>query len=363
MKSLAFLLPSSVPTRVVLSARPWICGRPLQSQLPTRRSNFLRIVAQSEDAAPEPPVEQATEAAPEPPVEQAIEAVPEPVKNETTSEAVAAAAAPQDSSDDGSAAKGQRKRRRRTRQKREVTLKLEDMTVGMEFEGTVKSVMDYGAFIGDIGTPTDGLLHVSQLSQGYVEKVSDIVQTGQKLKVRVLAVDVEKGNFSLTTKTPEELAESRNERRSGGDRASRKEALNKKWDTFSFDEKVFLDAKITSITDFGAFAKLIGEDGGALESAPTEGLIHISELAEGRVESVSALVTKDQVVKVRVYAADRKRNRISLSMREYREAAPNGSSDKTDFSKDLEAVEANQDSFKTTMEIAFEKARAKASAS
>lgn len=258
---------------------------------------------------------------------------------------------------------GEKKRRRRTRAKREVTLPLEKIAVGMELEGTVRSVMEYGAFVGDMGTPTDGLLHVSQLKSGYVEKVSDVVEVGQKLKVRVLSVDLNRGNFSLTMKTQEELAAEKMERteRRGAERANRKENMSKKWDEFSFDPKVFVDAQVTSVTEFGAFCMLLDDSGNPSESVPTEGLVHISELAEGRVEQVTDVLQEQQKVKVRVVSADRDRNRISLSLREWKDfkAERNDDSGKqSDFSKEIAASKSSQPVFKTSMELAFEKARA-----
>lgn len=270
----------------------------------------------------------------------------------------------QGSGTDDGAKKRRAGRRGGPRQKREVTLKLEDMTPGMEVEGVVKSTTAYGAFVGDIGAPTDGLLHVSQLSNGYVENVTDVVNVGDKIKARILNIDIEKGNFSLTIREPKadgegEDASSRSRSqgrrgKSGGGAAAAESA--KKWDEFTFDPKVFVEAKVISVADFGAFCKLLNEEGETLESAPTDGLVHISELSNERVEDVGSVLSVDQVVKVRVTNTDRKRNRISLSLKEYK------ADESETLAEDMAASQSNQPEFKTSFELAFEKAKAKEAA-
>jgi len=78
-------------------------------------------------------------------------------------------------------------------------LKIEDLSPGMELQGTVRNVIDFGAFI-DIGIKNDGLVHISQLSDSFVKHPMDIVSIGNTVKVRVLEVDLKKGRVSLTMK-------------------------------------------------------------------------------------------------------------------------------------------------------------------
>ncbi|KAI8466751.1 MAG: hypothetical protein J3K34DRAFT_53980 [Monoraphidium minutum] len=80
-----------------------------------------------------------------------------------------------------------------------VTVPLATIQPGQEFEGTVRSVEAYGAFI-NIGSDTDGLVHVSQLSDGYVKNVADVVKVGAKVKVKVLTVDAGQRRLAFTMK-------------------------------------------------------------------------------------------------------------------------------------------------------------------
>lgn len=280
---------------------------------------------------------------------------------------------------------GMRRRRRRTRPKREIKYQLEDLEAGMELEGVVRSVTDYGAFISDLGTPTDGLVHVSQLSADFVENVRDVVNEGDKVTVRILSVDLDRKTISLTMKTPEELAVSKAERRENSRAAAsaaRREEQKRKWEEFTYDPEAFISVRILSTTDFGAFCELIDEDGARLESAPTDGLIHISELSAHRVENVTDVLNVDEVVKARVVAIDPKRNRLSLSLkpisesrdemdddaggfrrssrRNDRRKGRDGNRDSVNVAREMEKAEVDQPEFKSSFELAFERAQARA---
>ena len=75
----------------------------------------------------------------------------------------------------------------------------EDLKEGMEMSGTVRNVVDFGAFV-DIGVKNDGLVHVSQLSDKYVKHPMDVVSVGDTVKVRIIGIDKERGKVSLTMK-------------------------------------------------------------------------------------------------------------------------------------------------------------------
>lgn len=81
-------------------------------------------------------------------------------------------------------------------------LKLEDLQVGMELTGTVRNVVDFGAFV-DIGVHEDGLVHVSQLSHKFIKHPSEAVAVGDIVKVRVIEVDVKRQRIGLTMKLGE----------------------------------------------------------------------------------------------------------------------------------------------------------------
>ncbi|MFS0727109.1 Tex family protein [Paenibacillus sp. 1P07SE] len=80
-------------------------------------------------------------------------------------------------------------------------LKLEDLQPGMELQGTVRNVIDFGAFV-DIGIKNDGLVHISQLSDRFVKHPMDVVAVGDNVTVWVLNVDAKKGRVGLTMKKP-----------------------------------------------------------------------------------------------------------------------------------------------------------------
>ena len=83
---------------------------------------------------------------------------------------------------------------------RDDILSLEDLKPDMELTGTVRNVIDFGAFV-DIGVHQDGLVHISQISDRFVKHPSEVVKVGDVVKVRVLSVDVPKKRISLTMKS------------------------------------------------------------------------------------------------------------------------------------------------------------------
>lgn len=80
-------------------------------------------------------------------------------------------------------------------------LKLEDLQAGMELQGTVRNVVDFGAFV-DIGVKQDGLVHISKLSNRFVKHPLDIVSVGDVVTVWVDSVDMKKGRVALTMLAP-----------------------------------------------------------------------------------------------------------------------------------------------------------------
>ena len=76
-------------------------------------------------------------------------------------------------------------------------LKLEDLSIGMELEGTVRNVVDFGAFV-DIGLKEDGLLHISKISKSYIKHPKDVLNVGDIVKVYVLNIDLNRGKVGLT---------------------------------------------------------------------------------------------------------------------------------------------------------------------
>jgi uncharacterized protein len=83
-------------------------------------------------------------------------------------------------------------------------LDMKDLKAGMELDGTVRNVIDFGAFI-DIGVHQDGLVHISEICDRYIKHPSEVLKVGDIVKVFVMAVDVAKKRISLTMKTPKKL--------------------------------------------------------------------------------------------------------------------------------------------------------------
>ena len=76
-------------------------------------------------------------------------------------------------------------------------MSMEDLKAGMELTGTVRNVIDFGAFV-DIGVHQDGLVHISQITNRYIKHPSEVLKVGDIVKVWVLGVDVQKKRISLT---------------------------------------------------------------------------------------------------------------------------------------------------------------------
>ena len=159
-----------------------------------------------------------------------------------------------------------------------------EIEVGKKYHGVVKSLTSYGAFV-DIGG-VDGMVHISELSWGRIKTPDEVVKVGDPIDVYVIKFDPEKKKISLGYKTAE---------------------MNP-WNQFCAKYSVGDTAlvKIVKIVDFGAFAEII---------PGVDGLIHISQVADHRVEKVSDALTEGQEVEAKIIDVDTERKRISLSIR------------------------------------------------
>lgn len=172
-----------------------------------------------------------------------------------------------------------------------------ELKPGQELTGKVKSLTPYGAFI-NINVGRDGLVHISELANARVEKVEDVVQVGQDVTVRVLEVDQAKGRISLTMRTePRPARAERTERR-------RPEINTEAIAALKVGDVV--EGVIKSIKPIGAFVDIgVGKDG----------LVHISELSETRIEKVEDAVQVGQGYSFKILEVDATNGRISLSLR------------------------------------------------
>jgi small subunit ribosomal protein S1 len=161
---------------------------------------------------------------------------------------------------------------------------LAELAPGQVREGIVRSMKDFGAFV-DLGG-VDGLIHVSQLSWDRVNHPSEVLQVGQKVKVRIEKFDKDTGKVGLSYR---EVGEN------PWQRAASKYIVGSR-----------ATGTVSRIMEFGAFVKL--EPG-------IEGLIHVSELSHGRVFRVSDIVSEGQEVEVKILSVDVEKQRIGLSLK------------------------------------------------
>ena len=85
-------------------------------------------------------------------------------------------------------------------------LSMEDLKPGMELMGTVRNVVDFGAFV-DIGVKQDGLIHISQFGSRFIKHPMEVVSAGDVIKVKILDVDLRRGRIALTRKLEEQTGE------------------------------------------------------------------------------------------------------------------------------------------------------------
>lgn len=156
---------------------------------------------------------------------------------------------------------------------------------GKEYDGVVKSLTSYGAFV-DLGG-IDGMIHISELSWTRIKHPSEVVNVGDKVHVYIKGLDHEKGKISLGYKRQEDSP----------------------WEVLKRDYPVgsVVEATVVGMTSFGAFARII---------PGIDGLIHISQIADHRIEKPQDVLTMGQTVKAVITDIDFDRHRVSLSIRQ-----------------------------------------------
>lgn len=162
---------------------------------------------------------------------------------------------------------------------------LQGLEQGQVIEGTVQRLTSFGAFV-DLGG-IDGLVHISQLAHEHVEKASDVVSEGDKIKVEVLSVDRDNERISL----------------------SHKATLPGPWTNIG--ERVskgdVLEGTVKRLVNFGAFVELF---------PGVEGLVHISQIANRHIGTPQEVLEVDQKTDVKVLDVNEQDERISLSIKE-----------------------------------------------
>ena len=159
-----------------------------------------------------------------------------------------------------------------------------NIEVGKRYTGTVKSMTSYGVFV-DIGG-VDGMVHISELSWSRIKNPAEVVSVGDTLEVYVISFDPEKHKISLGVK----------------DRS-----MNP-WDKFMATYHVgdVANVRIVKLMTFGAFAEVV---------PGVDGLIHISQIADRRIEKPGDVLTEGEMVDAKITAIDEEKQKISLSIR------------------------------------------------
>lgn len=173
------------------------------------------------------------------------------------------------------------------------------LTVGEVVEGTVARLTDFGAFV-DLGG-VDGLVHVSEISHDRVKNPSDVLSKGEKVNVKILALDTDRGRISLSIKATQPGP----------------------WDEVA--EKApagsVLEGTVKRVKDFGAFVEIF---------PGIEGLVHVSQISHKRVENPADVLKSGDKVKVQVLDVKPAEERISLSMKALEEKPANQREDRDD---------------------------------
>ena len=161
---------------------------------------------------------------------------------------------------------------------------LDELKPGATRKGRVTSLADFGAFVNIDGA--DGLVHLSEISWEHIQHPNEVLKVGQEVQVKVISVDKEKKRIGLSIR----------------------QLLPDPWlkKVESIKEGQLVEGTITHLTKFGAFARL-GDD--------LEGLIHISELSENRINHPKEVLKEGDVRALRVLKIDPERRRIGLSLR------------------------------------------------
>ena len=161
---------------------------------------------------------------------------------------------------------------------------IEDLNVGEVRTGRVTSLADFGAFVNISGA--DGLVHLSELSWDRIQHPSEVLKVGQEVDVKIISVDEDKKRIGLSIR----------------------QLLDDPWSQRmeAYQVGQLVECTITRLAKFGAFARLVGD---------MEGLIHISEISERRIEHPKEVLHEGDIVTLRIIKIDPDNHRIGLSLR------------------------------------------------
>ncbi len=161
---------------------------------------------------------------------------------------------------------------------------LEGLTEGEERKGRVTSLAEFGAFVNINGA--DGLVHLSEISWERIDHPSEVLEVGQEVDVKIISIDRERKRIGLSIRQLQEDP----------------------WKDYleQYEVGQLIEGEITRLTKFGAFAKI---------DENLEGLIHVSELSDRRIEHPKEILDVGDKVTLRIIKVDTSRRRIGLSLR------------------------------------------------
>jgi small subunit ribosomal protein S1 len=185
------------------------------------------------------------------------------------------------------------------------------LSKGMKLTGKVTNVTEFGAFV-DIGVGRDGLVHISELRRQGGDQGSSTISIGDEVTVWIKDLDRKRNRISLTMREP---------------------ALRKLKD---LEPGMVVEGSVTRLVPYGAFVNI---------GLRRDGMVHVTEIAQGYVRDPADVLTVGDVVQVKVLEIDRKKRRVSLSMK--------------DLPVEGETEEEEKETLPTTMELAFRQAVAR----
>ena len=201
--------------------------------------------------------------------------------------------------------------------------------IGKRYKGVVKSITSYGAFV-DLGG-VFGMIHISELSWTHIKNPSEVVNVGDVVDVYVKDINEETKKISLGFKNAEDNP----------------------WEILknNYSEGMVVNVKIVGLTSFGAFASIV---------PGIDGLIHISQIADRRIDKPADVLKVGETVEAKITAIDFDKKRVSLSMRallaEEEQASEEESVEETAEKTEEQAVEETTDAVEETEEQAVEEA-------
>ncbi len=161
---------------------------------------------------------------------------------------------------------------------------IDELKEGQIITGRVTSLAEFGVFVNINGA--DGLVHLSEISWDRIQHPNEVLKVGQEVKVKVISIDREKKRIGLSIR----------------------QLLSDPWDKKAAEFQVgqLIEGTITRLTKFGAFARLTDD---------IEGLIHISEISEKRIEHPKEVLKEGDTCTLRIIKIDNDNHRIGLSLR------------------------------------------------